>query len=143
MTLAFAESMTCGLAAHSLSSVKGVSEVLIASMVCYHEKAKTGLLRVPSALIKKYTAESQEVTDRMATELAKIVDADICAAITGLAAEGGSETRDKPVGTVFFSIVLNGKLHSYKHRFRGSPLSIRKKSCRFLFRTILKLTASH
>ena len=49
LTLVLAESMTCGLAAVKLSSCIGVSNVLLASLVCYTPKAKIQLLQVKQA----------------------------------------------------------------------------------------------
>ena len=137
LTIALAESITCGLACHQLNIVKGTSEILMGSIVCYNEKVKTGLMKVNPSLIEKYSAESQEVTDALAKNLHKIIKAHIYAAITGLAAPGGSETKSKPVGTVFFSILFNGKLLQQKKIFRGSPLEIKKKSCKELYSLIL------
>jgi len=133
LTIAFAESMTCGMAAMKVGNVSGTSEAFLGSIVCYDASVKTDLLKVPPQLIKKYTAESQQVTDKMAQLLTKKMRADISAGITGLAAPGGSETKQKPVGTVFISLYLKGKLFRKKKKFNGSPLEIKKKACDELF----------
>lgn len=109
LTLAFAESMTCGLAAYELSAVKGTTDVLQGSIVCYHENVKKECVKIPGALIKKFTAESQEVTDTLAKKLKFLIKADVYAAITGLASDGGSERPGKPVGSVFISVVFKKK----------------------------------
>ena len=137
LTIALAESVTCGLASHQLNIVKGTSEILIGSVVCYNEQVKTGLLKVSPALVKTFTTESQEVTDELAKKLNKLFAADLYAAITGLAAPGGSETKSKPVGTIFFSLFFQQKLYSRKKRFYGSPLEIKRKACRELYQMIL------
>jgi nicotinamide-nucleotide amidase len=138
LTLAFAESMTCGLAAHKLSTVKGTSEVLKGSIVCYTEDVKKGLLRVSPALIKKYSCESMEVTESLVKNLSKIIDADIYASITGLASDGGTERKGKPVGTVFFCVKKGKRLIKEKKVFRGTPLQIREKACFALYDLILE-----
>lgn len=138
LTLALAESITCGLAAAKLSSCIGVSDVLITSLVCYTPQAKMDLLRVEKSTIDKHTCESPEVTEQMAQHLSKIIRADIYAAITGLASSDGSETKAKPVGTVFFSIVYKGKTHAFKYVFNGSPLEVKKKACIKLYELILE-----
>ncbi len=71
LTVAFAESVTCGLACHQLTNVIGTSKVLLGGGVSYQEKVKTDLLKVSPTLIKKYTAESQQVTVAMAMCLQK------------------------------------------------------------------------
>lgn len=130
LTLALAESMTCGLMAHQLCNVIGTSEVLLGSIVCYNEQVKTDLCKVPGSLIKKFTAESQEVTDALVKNLPSLFKADVFMAVTGLAAPGGSERPGKPVGTVFISGLYKGKIYRLKKHFRGTPLEIRKKTCK-------------
>jgi nicotinamide-nucleotide amidase len=138
LTLSLAESMTCGLATHFLSTCKGTAEVLKGSIVCYTPEVKTSLLGVPAPLIKKFSAESKQVTEALAKKLARQIPADICAGITGLASAGGSETSSKPVGTVFFAIRYKTKIYNYRHVFRGTPLEIREKACLKLYELILK-----
>jgi nicotinamide-nucleotide amidase len=137
LTLAFAESMTCGLAAHQLSQVKGTSDAFKGSLVCYNGDVKTNVLKIPERLIEKHTAESQQVTDEMAKKLKRIFSADVYAAITGLATPGGSETKTKPVGTVFLSVLFRNKLFRLRKRFRGNALEIKKKACDELYRFII------
>lgn len=137
LTLALAESMTCGMAANKLSFVPGTSEVLMGSIVCYRPEVKMSVLKVPKEQIKKYSCESKEVTQTLVKHLAKVIKADIYAAITGLASEGGSETKEKPVGTVFISIKIGTKIYDQRQRFYGTPLSIHKKACIALYDFIL------
>ena len=139
LTVAFAESMTCGLAAHKLSTVKGVADVLSGSVVCYTPNVKMKLLRVKKDMICKCTCESQEVTNALAVNLPKLIKADIYGAITGLASEGGSETKEKPVGTVFFSVLYKKKLHRLRRLFRGTPSEIKEKACEALYKFILNV----
>jgi nicotinamide-nucleotide amidase len=137
LTVAFAESVTCGLACNQLNLTPGTSEILMGSIVCYNEKVKMNLLNVKPSLIKKYTAESQEVTDALAKNLPQLIDADVYIAITGLNADGGSESPEKPVGTVFFSMFYKGKLFRRHKVFKGSPLQIKKSACEEAYKLIL------
>ncbi|ASS48746.1 MAG: hypothetical protein A3D31_06635 [Candidatus Fluviicola riflensis] len=139
LTLVLAESMTCGLAAMKLSSCIGVSDVLTASVVCYTPEAKMQLLNVKQTSIQRYTCESTEITHQMVLNLSKLVKANIYAAVTGLASSNGSETKDKPVGTVFYAIRYRNKTHDFRKVFRGSPLEIKKKAAVGLFTLILNL----
>lgn len=138
LTLALAESMTCGLAAAKLGNGLGASDVLKGSIVCYTPEVKQCILEVPEKTIKKYTAESEEVTELLARHLKRLIKADVYASITGLASEGGSETKKKPVGTVFFCILTGKQTHNYRKLFRGSPLEIKTKACAYLYKLILK-----
>src|ERR1043165_4088665 len=140
-TLALAESFTGGLAAHQLTLVKGTSDVLRGSIVCYHQNVKCSLIKVKTSLIEKYTAESQQVTDELAKKLGKLIGATVYAAITGLADEGGSENKSKPVGTVFLSVYYKKKFYRRRKVFRGSPLTIQKKGCKELYKFIVKVVS--
>jgi nicotinamide-nucleotide amidase len=117
LTIAFAESMTAGMLFNEFSKVSGASEVLKGSLVTYNPELKISLLNVDPTSIDKFTPESQEVATEMVKGLAKIISADIAIAVTGLASEGGSESPEKPVGTVFISLLYKNKLHEFKTIF--------------------------
>lgn len=138
MTFAIAESMTCGLAAHLLANCKGTSQVLRGSVDCYSEEVKTGLLGVGATLIDRHTAESKEVTRALAKHLRRLVSADIYGAITGLASNGGSESKGKPVGTVFLCAMIGNTVYEEKRVFRGTPLQIRTKAALALYDLVLR-----
>jgi PncC family amidohydrolase len=138
LTVAFAESVTCGLASHQLNITTGTSKVFMGSIVCYNEKVKIDLLNVKPSLIKKYTAESQEVTDALVKNLPQLIAADIFVAITGLDADGGSESPEKPVGTVFFSYLHKGKIVRRRKIFKGTPMAIKKNACEEVYNLILE-----
>lgn len=98
LTLALAESCTCGLAAAQLASAEGVSDVLLGSVVTYHAQAKQKLLGVRRATL--YSAECQQTTNEMALGLrTHLPQADVCGTVTGLCGPGASATPEKPVGT--------------------------------------------
>lgn len=114
LTLAIAESMTCGMATYKLSGMKGISDVLKGTIVCYTPDVKTDLMGINKSMISKYTCESAEVTKALTQKLSRIIPAHIHAAITGLASPGGSETKNKPVGTVFFCVRYKNKSYQQK-----------------------------
>ncbi|MDX5482542.1 MAG: CinA family protein, partial [Hymenobacteraceae bacterium] len=101
LTVAFAESCTAGMLASEFVKAKGSNGVLKGSIVAYLPEVKKKLLHVKQETLDLYTAESQQVTNEMVMGLKKQLDADISIATTGLAGEGGSETKEKPVGTMF------------------------------------------
>ena len=137
LTLALVESMTCGLAANKLAFIPGVSEVLKGSIICYTPEIKMKLLRVSKKVINKYSCESREVTEIITKNLSTLITADVYAGITGLASAGGSESKEKPVGTVFFTVRKGREIYNHKQRFYGTPLSIHKKACETLYKFIL------
>jgi nicotinamide-nucleotide amidase len=142
LTLALAESMTCGLMAHRLGNMPGTTEVLKGGIVCYDPAVKTSLCKVPAEMIAQYSPESQAVTDMLAKNLPQLFDADIFAAVTGLAAPGGSECPGKPVGSVFLSVNYNGKIYSLNKVFNGTPLEIKKKACNAAFSMIVGIVGA-
>lgn len=127
LTVAFAESCTAGMLASEFVKGTGSSDVLLGSLVVYQPKVKQKLLGVSKNTLKLYTAESQQVTNEMVMGLKKHLDADISIATTGLAGEGGSETSEKPVGTMFVSILYDGKAEEFREVFKGDTDSIRKQ----------------
>jgi len=127
LSIALAESVTCGLVSHQIGTVRGVSDVFRGSIVCYDPAVKISLMKIKPALIRRCTAESPEVTDALARQLGRLIDADICCAVTGLACEGGSETKTKPVGTVFISMYFRRRIYRQRLLFRGTPTEIREK----------------
>ncbi|MGI9019703.1 MAG: competence/damage-inducible protein A [Solirubrobacterales bacterium] len=94
-----AESCTAGLLAARLSEPPGASRYLAGGVVAYSDDAKNELLEVPAELIERHGAVSPEVADAMADGALARFNADISAAITGIAGPGGG-TKSKPVGYV-------------------------------------------
>ncbi|RZL17460.1 MAG: CinA family protein [Pedobacter sp.] len=125
LTIAFVESATGGRLTGEFSMVKNAGKFLRGGLVCYNAKLKEEILKVPHKLIKKFTPESAEVTEAMAIALSDYIDASIHVAVTGLPAPGGSETGEKPVGTMFISAVKGKKLvFSDRILFNGDPEQI-------------------
>ncbi|GAA3754681.1 CinA family protein [Flavobacterium ginsengiterrae] len=122
--IAFAESVTAGRMSAEFSLTENSGTILRGGIVCYEEFVKIQLLHVPYTLIEKFTAESAEVTQQLAHQAAKIFNSKITAAVTGLASPGGSETKEKPVGTIFFHIVTPFGAAQHREIFHGSPEDI-------------------
>ncbi|HEX8516495.1 MAG TPA: CinA family protein [Bacteroidia bacterium] len=138
LTLALAESITCGMVAEKLATCFGTSDVLQGSIVCYTPEVKNKLLGIPKSIMKKHTCESMKVTRLLAENLSGLIKADVYAALTGLASPGGSETKAKPVGTVFLCVLYKGRLFRKRLLFRGTPVEIRKKACMAIYDLISK-----
>jgi nicotinamide-nucleotide amidase len=103
--VATAESCTAGLVAARLTDIPGSSEYVAGGVVAYANEAKSGLLDVDPALIETHGAVSEPVAEAMARGALLRFGADTAVAITGIAGPGGG-TKDKPVGTVCFSVML-------------------------------------
>jgi len=129
-TVAFAESVTGGLAAGRLTSVAGASAVLLAGWVAYTEAAKTGALGVDPAILSGAGPVSREAAEAMARRAREAAGADFGVATTGWAGPDGG-TREDPVGTVYFGIAWNGGEASERRWFRGGRREIREYAVTF------------
>lgn len=139
LTLALAESCTCGLVAAQLAPATGVSEVLLASVVTYHVEAKQKLLGVKKETLAIYSAESQQTTNEMAQGLHRLLPADVCVAVTGLCGPGASETPDKPVGTIFVTVLLENHAYEYRKQLTGTSDKLREAAAQFIYDTLGEL----
>jgi nicotinamide-nucleotide amidase len=124
LTMAFAESATAGRLSAEFSLVPDCGKILKGGIVCYDACVKQDILGVPESLFEKYTPESAEVTAAMTQCLSKIIEADVHVSITGLTMPGGSETKEKPVGTMFVHALVKGKPVERRFQFNGSPENI-------------------
>jgi len=123
-SITFVESASAGKMSYEFSTVPDSGKILIGGMVCYNACMKEDALDIPHGLIETFTAESAEVTKAMANNFCKFAEADVCVALTGLTTAGGSETPEKPVGTIFIHIILPGKQIPLRFEFKGSPEEI-------------------
>lgn len=123
-TIAFAESATAGRICSEFALAHNAGKFFKGGIVCYDGCIKQDLLKVPEDLIKQFTPESEEVTEAAALGLRKLIPADIHVAVTGLTAKGGSETSEKPVGTIFIHGVMDKKMFSERCLFEGDKEQI-------------------
>lgn len=120
LTISFAESATAGWLCSEFALTELSGKVLMGGIVCYDADLKMSLLGVPQALIEQYTPESMEVTREMALRLGQKIPSDIQVAVTGLTAPGGSETEEKPVGSMFVAAFVKGEPFGFYKVFKGS-----------------------
>lgn len=124
-SIAFAESATAGRASAEFSLACDAGKFLKGGMVCYDAELKFSVLNVSHELLDKYTPESMEVTSAIAQGLVGLIPADIHVGITGLPCPGGSETTEKPVGTMFLYALFQGKeLFTERAVFNGGHKEI-------------------
>jgi nicotinamide-nucleotide amidase len=102
-TLATAESCTGGNIAHKITSVAGSSAYFKGSLVAYSNEIKEKVLHVPTEILEKHGAVSQEVVEIMAKEVRKLMNVDFSIATSGIAGPSGG-TTEKPVGTIWISV---------------------------------------
>lgn len=125
LRIAFVESATAGWMASEFSLIPDSGKVFLGGLVCYDADTKKDLFGITDEMIEQYTPESAEVTKLLAEGLGNYFKSDIAVAVTGLTAPGGSETREKPVGTIFLHIILPGNRYcAHREVFHGSPKEI-------------------
>lgn len=133
LTLAFAESATAGRISSEFALIPDAGKFFKGGIVCYDADLKCTLLDVPQEELKAFTPESEVVTSSITIGLKKLIPADIHIGCTGLTAPGGSETADKPVGTMFLhGIRSDGALFSERKIFDGTPEEIVRQTVEFL-----------
>ncbi len=128
MTLVTAESCTGGLLSATITHKSGTSKIFERGFITYSNESKTEMLGVPTEIIDKHGAVSEEVAQHMARGALKNSRADLAVSITGVAGpDGGSE--DKPVGLVYLGYALKGgSVGSVENRFEGNRSEIQAQA---------------
>ena len=102
-----AESCTGGLLAAAITSIAGSSDVFEFGFITYADMAKSDMIGVDPALIKRHGAVSVEVAQAMAEGALATAAADLALSITGIAGPRGGSPA-KPVGLVFVGCAVRG-----------------------------------
>ena len=139
LSITFLESASAGYLAYRFSQNKHSGDILYGGLVCYDMSVKENILKIKPEFINKYTPESMEVTQEMVRKAKKMFYSDIYIACTGLLKRGGSETREKPVGTFFYVISYKDKMHSFQFICRGKPKEKLKKLARNINLSLIKM----
>ena len=127
-SLALAESCTGGWASQVVTMCKGSSSHFERGFVTYSNLSKTEMLDVSNQTIELYGAVSEETAREMAAGALKNSNAQVSAAITGIAGPDGA-TPGKPVGTVCFAwATVDGILRSETRHFDGDRDAVRRQS---------------
>ena len=127
MTISCAESCTGGLLSAAMVNVPGISELFKSGLVTYSNKAKRKLLGVKKSTLQKYGAVSRQTAEEMVKGLLADSKTDVGIAVTGIAGPDGG-TKEKPVGLVYISCCVKGKVTVQECHFAGSREKIRRSS---------------
>ncbi len=127
LTISCAESCTGGLISATLINVPGISELYKAGFVTYSNKAKRKLLGVKKGTLEKYGAVSSQTAQEMVKGLLAETKTDVGIAVTGIAGPDGG-TKEKPVGLVYISCNVKGKITVKECHFNGTREKIRRAS---------------
>jgi nicotinamide-nucleotide amidase len=107
-TVGTVESCTGGGVANAIVSVPGSSVYFQGNLTTYSYELKTKLAGVNPSTLEKFGAVSEETVREMAIGGREKLGVDYCISISGVAGPDGG-TPDKPVGTVWMAIALEGE----------------------------------
>jgi len=139
LKISFAESCTGGMLSSIITSISGSSRIFNLGLITYSNKAKIDILNVPSKIISKYGAVSNECCLSMVKNLSKISKANISISITGVAGPNGG-TKLKPVGLVYIGIKKGNNISVQKVLFKSkNRISIQKATTLKVLSAILNL----
>ncbi|MCL4112440.1 UNVERIFIED_CONTAM: hypothetical protein GTU68_046966 [Idotea baltica] len=136
-TLATAESCTGGKIAEQITTVPGASAYYRGSVVSYATQAKVDILKVPEAIIKKYSVVSAEVAESMAKNVLELFQTDYAIATTGNAGPTKGDA-DADVGTVYIAIATKDKVFSQKFTLGNHRIKVVNKTVNKAFEMLQK-----
>lgn len=111
LTLSVAESCTGGLLSAVITEVPGCSAYYKGGICSYWNEIKHGLLGVRQETLDIYTAVSDQTAREMALGVARKLNTDLGAGITGYAGPDGGEDGT-PAGTIYIAVSCGGQVVS-------------------------------
>ncbi|WP_371130526.1 CinA family protein [Polaromonas sp.] len=136
--LASAESCTGGMISAACTDLAGSSNWFERGFVTYSNEAKTDMLGVDAALITAHGAVSEEVARAMVQGAIRHSQARVAVAVTGVAGPTGG-SRAKPVGTVWFGFMVDGRPSSEMQRFDGDRAAVRAATVQHALQRLVQL----
>ena len=130
------ESCTGGLLASVITDRSGASDIFKGGFVTYSNEAKVQQ-GVSHGVIDTYGVYSIETAEAMACACAKAYGAEIGVGVTGSLGRKDPHNADSSVGTVFYSIFINGAFYSKQIAVPGN-LQMRKKMKEWVVNRILE-----
>lgn len=137
-TLAVAESCTGGLVARRITELAGSSAYFLGGMVTYADEAKRDHLGISGELLARKGAVSEEIACAMAEGVARAFGADAGLAVTGVAGPGGG-SDEKPVGTVWYAVHLDGRTRARRSIFPGARRAVRERSAQAVLALLYRM----
>jgi nicotinamide-nucleotide amidase len=125
--IAVGESCTGGLLGARITAVPGSSAVLVGGVIAYADRVKVEMLGVPPEIIAAHGAVSEPVVRSMASGARARFGTEIGIAVSGVAGPGGG-SPDKPVGTVWTAVDVQGDVTAYRRGYPGDREEIRARS---------------
>ena len=145
MTVAVAESCSGGLLGSRFTAVPGSSAIFQGGVISYHNDSKVRDLDVDVAIIQEFGAVSEETVRAMAAGVRKRFGTGVGLSISGVAGPSGG-TPEKPVGTVWVAVDIEGEIQAVRAMMPGDRNEMRYRSTQLVLdrlrRALMKLTAS-
>lgn len=129
LTVSTAESCTAGLLAARIANVPGASDYLRGAVVAYANDVKVAELGVPSDLIDKAGAVSEEVAAEMALGAKRKFGTDLALAVTCVA--GPDAPDGVPQGTLFLALAVGDDVIVRGARLPGDRAQVRQFAVTF------------
>ena len=117
-TIAVAESCTGGLLGGRLTAVPGSSAAVQGGIIAYDNAVKMRELAVPESLLATHGAVSEAVARQMASAVRVRFQTAVGVGVTGVAGPGGG-SEDKPVGTTWIAVDLDGEVEARRGTYFG------------------------
>lgn len=137
LTISFAESITGGLLAASITDVAGSSKILYSSYVTYSNDSKIKNLGVKKETLDKYGAISEQTALEMACGLKNKTNSSVCVSTTG---EAGPEPSETDIGNVHICIYFSEDNYQLKHfYFPGNRERVRNRTVSQVLSNLLYL----
>jgi len=141
LRVATAESCTGGGIAQALTAIAGSSDWFECSFVTYSNVSKHNMLGVQLESLEKHGEVSEAVVTEMTAGALARSEAKLAVAVSGVAGPGGG-SDDKPVGTVWLSWQLEGRLASSRcFHFQGDREAVRYQAIEAAVDGLIKLLA--
>jgi nicotinamide-nucleotide amidase len=137
ITIGVAESCTGGLLGARLTAIPGSSDVVRGGVIAYDNEVKTRVLGVDDAAIREHGAVSEPVALQMAAGARRVAGANVGLAITGVAGPSGG-TPEKPVGTVWVAVDVDGEAESRLLKLIGDRAEIRERAAQWALEALRK-----
>ena len=135
LTIAVAESCTGGNLSAGLTSIAGASNYFDRGFITYSNAAKVQLLGVSEQTLDEQGAVSEAVVLEMARGAIKHSQAQVSAAISGIAGPGGGSV-EKPVGMVCFGFCVQDRCFTQTQYFQGERSQIVAQSIEYVIQIL-------
>jgi competence/damage-inducible protein CinA-like protein len=127
LTIAVGESCTGGMLGARLTAIPGSSDVVKGGIIAYDNEVKVAQLGVRQSTLEAHGAVSEETVREMASGARERLGTSIGIAITGIAGPGGG-TPEKPVGTIWLGVDIEGTVRAKRIQTIGDRDENRRRS---------------